>query len=219
MTIDIFTLFPEYFDSLLQTSILGKAVSAQKVDIWAHSLRDFGVGKHKLTDDRPYGGGPGMVMMIEPIDSALQHLGYKKGTPNEKIVLTSAKGPVFTQDTAREWQNLDRIAFICGHYEGVDERVAEHLVDTEIRIGDYVLTGGEPATTVMIDALARLQPEVLGNDESTVGESHNTPGELGHAQYTRPAEYKSWGVPEVLQSGDHQAIALFRQNQHEFDRE
>ncbi|MCD8546423.1 tRNA (guanosine(37)-N1)-methyltransferase TrmD [Candidatus Woesebacteria bacterium] len=219
MTIDILTLFPEYFDSLLQTSILGKAVATEKVDLYVHGLRQFGVGKHKLTDDRPYGGGPGMVMMIEPIDAALSHLGYAQGTPNEKIILTSAKGELFTQDTAREWQPLERIAFICGHYEGVDERVAQHLVDAEIRIGDYVLTGGEPAVAVMVDALSRLQPGVLGNENSTVGESHDTPGELGHGQYTRPAEYNGWRVPEILQSGDHRAIAEFRHNQHLFPEE
>lgn len=213
MTIDILTLFPEYFDSLLQTSILGKAISTQKVEVFVHHLRDFGVGKHKLTDDRPYGGGPGMVMMIEPIDQALHHLGYKKDTNQEIIALTSAKGELFTQDTAREWQSLNRLAIICGHYEGVDERVAEHLIDTEIRIGDYVLTGGEPAAAVMVDAVSRLQPEVLGNEFSTVGESHETPGELGHSQYTRPATYKNWEVPDVLLSGDHQQIAQFRQAQ------
>lgn len=213
MTIDILTLFPEYFDSLLQTSILGKALSSQKIKIFVHTLREFGVGKHKLTDDRPYGGGPGMVMMIEPIDRALEHLGYKKDTPQEKIILTSAKGKLFTQETARKWQQLNRLAIICGHYEGVDERVAQHLVDEEVRIGDYVLTGGEPAAAVMIDTVSRLQPGVLGNNESTIGESHDVPGELGHSQYSRPAEYKGWSVPAVLQSGDHQQIAQFRLDQ------
>lgn len=214
MTIDILTLFPEYFTSLLQSSIVGKALSTKKIEINTHSLRKFGTGKHQITDDRPYGGGPGMVMMVEPIHRALTDLGYQKGTPQEKIILTSAKGTLFTQSTAREWQDLSRLAIICGHYEGVDERVAEYLIDEEIRIGDYVLTGGEPAAAVLIDAVTRLQPNVLGNEASTLFESHDKPGELGHPQYTRPAEYEGWTVPEVLQSGDHQEIELFRQSQH-----
>lgn len=213
MTIDIITLFPEYFDSVLQTSIIGKALSLRKVDIGVHHLRDFGVGKHKLTDDRPYGGGAGMVMMIEPIDQALSHLGYERGTKTERILLTSAKGALFTQQQAVAWQQLDRLCVICGHYEGVDERVAQHLIDEEVRIGDYVLTGGEPAAAVMLDAVTRLQPDVLGNQASIVGESHEQPGQMGYPQYSRPAEYKGWVVPEILLSGDHQHIEAFRENQ------
>lgn len=213
MTIDILTIFPEYFDSVLQTSIIGKAVGSDKITIQVHGLREFGVGKHLLTDDRPYGGGPGMVMLIEPIDTALASLGYQKGTPNEIIALTSAKGPLFTQITARTWSELERICVICGHYEGVDERVAQYLVDTEVRIGDYVLTGGEPAAAVIADALTRLQPQVLGNESSLVSESHDEPGVSGHATYSRPEDYKGWTVPEILLQGNHQAIADFRQSQ------
>lgn len=213
MTIDILTLFPAYFESVLQTSILGRAVSNNLVEIRVHNLRDFGVGKHKLTDDRPFGGGAGMAMMIEPIDSMLESLNYKKGTPEEIIALTSAKGAVFTQNTARDWSKLQRLCLICGHYEGVDERVAEHLVDTEIRIGDFVLTGGEPAAAVILDAVTRLQPEVLGNAESLSGESHDVPGELGYPTYTQPAVYKSWEVPAVLRSGNHADIQTWRNAQ------
>lgn len=211
MTIDILTLFPEYFPAILSTSIVGRAIRDAQVKIAVHGLRQFGVSKHQLTDDRPFGGGAGMVMLIEPIHQALQSLRYAKGTPNELIVLTSAKGPAFTQTTAREWAKLERICFICGHYEGVDERVAEHLIDTEIRIGDFVLTGGEPATAVMLDALTRLQPGVLGNEASLLGESHDVPGQLGSPTYSRPAEYQSWNVPDVLLSGNHQAIANWRE--------
>lgn len=216
--IDIITLFPEYFSGVLSTSIVGRAVKNEQVSIKTHSLRSFGVGKHQLTDDRPFGGGAGMVMLVEPIDRLLDSLGYKKGTPGELIALTSAQGPRFTQQLAGEWAALKRIAFICGHYEGVDERVAQHLVDTEIRIGDFVLTGGEGAAAVMIDALTRLQPEVLGNAESLVGESHHEPGILGYPQYSRPAEYKGWNVPEVLLEGNHAKIENWREQQRKTDK-
>jgi tRNA (guanine37-N1)-methyltransferase len=153
-----------------------------------------------------------MVMMVEPIDRALQALGVKKGTPGELIILTSAKGDVFTQQTAQAWsKDIKRIVFICGHYEGVDERVAKHLVDFEVRIGDYVLTGGELATSVMTDAVVRLLPGVLGDDMSSVEESHKFPGYLEHAQYTRPENYNGWEVPKVLVGGNHKAIEEWKQ--------
>lgn len=215
--IDIITLFPEYFASPLATSILGKALQKKALTLKTHNLRNFGVGKHQLTDDRPYGGGAGMVMLVEPIDAALNSLGYKKGTQNELIALTSAQGKMFTQQVASEWKNLNRLCLICGHYEGVDERVAQHLVDMEIRIGDYVLTGGEPATAVIVDALARLQPGVLGNELSLEGESHSQPGVLGYPQYSRPENYKGWEVPPVLLSGNHQVIKSFRDDQRKED--
>lgn len=211
--IDIITIFPEYFNGVLESSILGKALSSGKAEVVIHNLRDFGSGKHKLTDDRPYGGGAGMVMLIEPIDRMLSALGYKKGTTNEKIILTSAKGRLFKQPLAKELSTLQRLCLICGHYEGVDERVAQHLVDFELRIGDYVLTGGEPAAAVITDALVRLQPGVLGNQESLTGESHNQPGQFAHPQYSRPAVYNNWPVPPVLLSGDHQNIEKFREQQ------
>lgn len=213
MTIDIITLFPEYFAGVTSSSVLGKAVQSQAVTINIHALRPFGVGKHHLTDDRPYGGGPGMVMLVEPIDAALQHLGYAKGTAGEFIALTSAQGPVFTQQTARDWAKLERLCIICGHYEGVDERVAEYLIDTEIRIGDYVLTGGEPAAAVITDAVARLLPNVLGNEASLQGESHDTPGKLGYPQYSRPENYRDWSVPKVLLGGNHAEITAFRETE------
>jgi len=211
--IDIITLFPEYFSGVLQASILGKAIAQEKLSVEVHDLRPFGLGKHHLTDDRPFGGGAGMVMLVEPLDAALSSLGYKKGTGGEKIVLTSAQGSTFSQQTARDWTTLKRLCVLCGHYEGVDERVTQHLIDEEIRIGDYVLSGGEPAAAVLLDAVARLQPGVLGNETSIVGESHDEPGKLGYPQYSRPAEYRGWQVPPVLLTGNHAQIALYRESQ------
>lgn len=213
LQIDVITLFPDYFTSPLKQSIVGKALEHHKAQVTVHALRPFGVGKHQLTDDRPYGGGPGMVMLVEPIDQALQSLGYQRGTPGELIALTSAKGPLYTQQVARQWAQLQRLCLICGHYEGVDERVAKHLVDTEIRVGDYVLTGGEGASLVIIDSLVRLQPSVLGNESSLEDESHDQPGKLSYAQYSRPEVYRDWSVPPVLLGGNHQSIAQWRKEE------
>ncbi len=213
MQIYIFTLYPEYFDSVLQTSILGRAIKQDHLQVTLVNVRDFTTDKHRTADDRPYGGGPGMVMKVEPIDLALQQYDFKKGTKGEKIILTSAKGETFTQQTAKDWQSLDRLAIICGHYEGVDERVVENLIDEEIRVGDYVLTGGEPAAAIITDAVARLIPGVLGNESSNLNESHSEPGKMGHPQYTRPADYKGWGVPEELLTGNHKKIEEWRKKQ------
>lgn len=210
MHINILTIFPDFFSTPLATSMLKRAVTAQAVEYQIINIRDFAAGKHQLTDDRPFGGGPGMVMKIEPIDLALQSLGVAKGQVGGLIVLTSAKGALFTQQTAAEWSHLETLTIICGHYEGVDERVAEHLVDVEVRIGDFVLTGGEPAALVMADAVTRLLPGVLGNEASPQDESHSVPGVLGHPQYTRPEEYKGWQVPKVLLGGNHHTITKWR---------
>jgi len=162
-----------------------------------------------------------MVLKVEPIDLALQSLGVSKNeqaTHNvavhkTKIILTSAKGKTFDQNIAKEYSKLTELVLICGHYEGVDERVAENLIDEELRIGDYVLTGGEPAVAVILDAVTRLLPGVLGNQASNQDESHSTPGKLGYPSYTRPAEYKGMNVPEVLLTGDHQKIDQWRKDQ------
>jgi tRNA (guanine37-N1)-methyltransferase len=213
MRIHILTLFPEFFVSPLGESILKRAQQKEPsgktpLEINIVNIRDFTTDKHHTTDDHPYGGGAGMVMKVEPIDKALASLQYQ--SEKKKIILTSAKGKLFHQQMAEEYAELDEITIVCGHYEGVDERVAEHLVDEEVRIGDYVMTGGEPAALVMIDAVTRLLPNVLGNEESIIHESHSAPGYLEHAQYTRPEEYKGWKVPEILLSGHHGEIEKWR---------
>lgn len=213
MRINILTLFPHFFNSALDSSILKRAKQTEKVSFNLVNIRDFTTDKHQTTDDRPFGGGPGMVMMIEPIHRALEALQVQKGQPNQLIALTSAKGDLFTQQTANNWSLLDTLTLICGHYEGVDERVALHLVDTEIRIGNYVLTGGEPASLVLIDAVTRLIPGVLGNEASNQDESHTTPNQLGYPQYTRPEIYHGLVTPPVLTSGNHKNITAWREAQ------
>jgi tRNA (guanine37-N1)-methyltransferase len=237
MKINILTLFPEYFSSILNTSIISRAIKSNLVSFNIINIRDFTNDKHNTADERPFGGGPGMVMKVEPIDLALQSLGLDKYSKNgtdyinadsnisnnnqqntSKIILTSAKGKKFDQNIANEYANLEELTIICGHYEGVDERVAQNLVDEEIRVGDYVLTGGEPATAVILDAVTRLIPEVLGNNKSNVDESHTNPGELGFPVYTRPEEYKTWKVPEVLLSGNHKKIEDWKSSKKVTDK-
>jgi tRNA (guanine37-N1)-methyltransferase len=214
LTIDIITLFPDFFTTPLQASILGRAIKEGQAVVNVHDLRPFGLGKHQVTDDRPYGGGAGMVMLVEPIAAALESLHYQKGTPHQKIILTSAKGQRWQQTTAREYAQLEKVCIICGHYEGVDERVAEHLVDAEMRLGDFVMTGGEPAALAMTDSLVRLLPGTLGNADSLTGESHDTqPGEGSHPQYGRPQTWQGYSVPPVLLTGNHPVIADWRQQQ------
>ena len=216
MKITIVSIFPEFFETPLQESILKRAQAKKLVEYRLINIRDFATDKHQMTDDRPYGGGPGMVMKVEPIAAALHSIGADKTqdhiTNDRRIILTSAKGRVFTQASARAYAQLSELIIICGHYEGVDERVAEHLIDEEVRIGDYVLTGGEPAALVMSDAVTRLVDGVLGNDESNAGESHSQPGLLVHPQYTRPEEFRGWQVPEILLHGHHKEIEEWRKN-------
>ncbi len=213
MKITILTLFPAYFISPFEQSILKRALEQKLAEIEIVDIRDFSQDKHRKTDDRPFGGGPGMVMMVEPIDLALQGVKKRSQGSKKKVVLTSAKGKLYNQQKALEYVGLDELVIICGHYEGVDERVAEHLVDEEIRIGDYVLTGGEPAAAVIVDSVVRLLPGVLGNEESAWDESHAIPGQLGYPQYTRPQNYRGWEVPEVLMTGDHGKIKEWREKQ------
>lgn len=213
MIINILTLFPNYFESVLNESIVKRARQNQLVEIRIVDIRQFALDKHKTTDDRPFGGGPGMVMKVKPIYLALESLGLKKGQKNKQIILTSAKGQSFNQSVAKELSQLEEVTLICGHYEGVDERVAENLVDTELRIGDYVLSGGEPAANVMLDAVIRLIPGALGNEESNKNESHDQAGDLAYPQYTRPESFNNWLVPDVLLSGDHTKIANWRNQQ------
>ncbi|MCB9812885.1 MAG: tRNA (guanosine(37)-N1)-methyltransferase TrmD [Pseudomonadales bacterium] len=219
MKVNILTIFPDYFKSPFSTSIIKRAIEGAMVEINIVDIRNFATDKHKLTDDRPFGGGPGMVMKVEPIHLALESLYLPKAlsanikTKKSKIILTSAKGKPFDQNIAKNYSKLTELTIICGHYEGVDERVAENLIDEEIRIGDYVLTGGEAAAVVISDAVIRLLPNVLGNQESTLNESHSTPGKLGFAQYTRPRSYNGWEVPEVLLRGNHTKVEDWRGRQ------
>lgn len=213
MTINILTLFPHYFDSVLNESIVKRALQNNLVKVNIIDIRQYAQDKHKTTDDRPFGGGPGMVMKVEPIFLALESLGLKKGQEDRQIILTSAKGQSFDQSWAKKLVKLESVTIICGHYEGVDERVAENLVDAEMRIGDYVLSGGEPAANVILDAIIRLIPGALGNEDSNKNESHDQAGDLAYPQYTRPESFNNWLVPDVLLSGDHTKIANWRDQQ------
>lgn len=213
MQITILTLFPGFFESVLTSSILKRAQAKQLVTFSIVNIRDYTTDKHQTTDDRPFGGGPGMVMKIEPIDAALTAVKEAHPDWRRRIVLTSAKGRVFTQQVAQEYADYEELVIICGHYEGVDERVVQYLIDEEVRIGDYVLTGGEPAAAVITDAVTRLVPGVLGNEESNLKESHTQPGVLGFPQYTRPEVYKGWSIPEVLMTGNHQKVTAWRDEQ------
>jgi tRNA (guanine37-N1)-methyltransferase len=210
MRIDVITLFPKLFEEPLRTSLLGKAVEGGRLDVAVHDLRAFGLGKHKSVDDEPYGGGAGMVMRPEPIFDAVDSL----RTESAHVVLLSARGTRLDQSHVARLASHDHIIFICGRYEGIDERVAEYLADEELSIGDYVLAGGEVAALVVIEAVSRLVPGVLGNVESLASESHSPQG-LEYPQYTRPAEFRGWRVPDVLLSGDHGAIARWRAEQAE----
>ena len=207
---DILSVFPEMFGSPLQCSLLKKAQEKGLVEIGLHNIRDHALDKHRMTDDTPYGGGCGMVMKVDPIDRALNAL--KREKPGSLVVLLTPQGERFAQPVAAELASFSQIILICGHYEGVDERVRQYLVDREISIGDYVLTGGELTAMVVVDAVSRLIPGVLGNSESTTSESF-TMGLLEYPQYTRPADYKGWKVPDVLVSGNHREIDLWRKKE------
>lgn len=211
MTVNIVTLFPEFFESPLKASLLGKAVDSGIVKINLVNPREFSTNKHKKVDDHPYGGGAGMVMMVEPIALAVESL--KERNPTTKVVLMSARGRLFDSSVVREYAALDNLTFICGHYEGVDERVAEHVADESLRIGNFVLSGGEAAALVVIDALARKQPGFMGNTESLAHESFDDGVSFEHAQYTRPEDWRGHKVPEVLLSGNHAKIAAWREEE------
>ena len=205
MRIDVVTLFPQLFGPHLGESLLGKAVASGTVEVRLHDLREHGLGKHRSVDDTPYGGGAGMVMRPEPIFDAVEEL----RTEESHVILLSPRGELFKHAVATQLAEIEHLILICGRYEGVDERVSEHLCDRELSIGDYVLAGGEVAALVVIEAVTRLVPGVVGNAESLSSESHAA-GELEYPQYTRPADYRGWGVPEVLVSGDHEAVRAWR---------
>lgn len=214
---DIISVIPEVCQPYVEASILGRAIKAGLLEVHAHQLRDWADNKHNRVDDSPFGGGPGMVMQIGPIHRALMALKIRdeKGekTPkakNTRVILTAAKGKLFTQADAQRLASYDHVVFICGRYEGVDERVAQLLVDEELSIGPYVLTGGELPALVMLDSIARLRPGVLGDEASLHDESWNDGETREQAQYTRPAEYLGMNVPDVLLSGNHADIAAWR---------
>lgn len=210
MRFDIFTLFPEMFAGVFDESILKRAREARLVEIFWHDIRDFTTDKHHVTDDYAYAGGGGMVMKPEPIFTAVETI--LGAPPRVPVILLTPQGRVFNQAVARELAQYPHIALICGHYEGVDERVREHLATDEISIGDYVLTGGEIPAMVIVDAVARLIPGVLGHPSAASNDSHAS-GLLEGPQYTRPAEFRGWKVPEILLSGNHAQVAKWRRQQ------
>jgi tRNA (guanine37-N1)-methyltransferase len=219
MRFDVFTLFPEIFSSPLQESILKRAIEAGHLEVQLHNIRDYTADKHHITDDYPYGGGGGMLMKPEPVFSAVESvLGIgneasgMRQTTAVPIILLTPQGRPFNQDIAWELSKHDRLALICGRYEGFDERIRENLVTDEISIGDYVLTGGELAALILIDAIIRLRPGVLGDPEGPLDDSH-TGRLLEYPQYTRPPEFRGLKVPEVLLSGDHAKIDRWRREQ------
>jgi tRNA (guanine37-N1)-methyltransferase len=206
--IDVVTLFPGMFPGVLDESMLRVARERQAVDIRVADLRDYTEGRHRVADDYPFGGGGGMVLKPEPLFAAVEAL---RG-PGSRVVLLCPQGPTFTQATAERLAKVAHLVLVCGHYEGVDERVRTELVDEELSIGDYVLTGGELPALVVLDAVVRLVPGVLGDPESAARESFAA-GRLDYPQYTRPAEFRGWRVPEVLLSGDHGRIAQWRRRE------
>ncbi len=210
MQIHILTLFPEMFSGPFEKSIIKRATERGLVSIAIHNIRDYARDKHHVVDDYPYGGGPGMVLKPEPLFEAVESIkGNAHGIP---VVLLSPQGRLFCQRIAEELSQREQLILICGHYEGVDERVREHLITDEISIGDYVLTGGELAAMVVVDAVVRLLPGVLGSEGSWREDSHSS-GLLEYPHYTRPQVYRGWSVPSVLLSGNHAAIANWRREQ------
>ena len=205
MNIDILTLFPEMFAPVLGASMLGRASEKGILNINTINIRDFSSNKHKKTDDTPFGGGAGMVMMAQPVFDALRSV----GADNKRIIYMSPRGRRLDGGLARELAQEDELVFLCGHYEGIDERIIDYWHPEEVSIGDYILTGGELGAMVVIDAMARFIPDVLGNDESVMEESVYS-GLIEYPQYTKPREYEGLSVPEVLLSGNHKAISLWQ---------
>ena len=211
MKFEIVTIFPEFFASPLAHGVVARARNRGLLDIQVHDLRNWTYDRHRTVDDRPFGGGEGMLLKPEPLFEAVEAI-VPERPPRTRVVLLSAQGRRFNQTVAREYAALDRVVLICGRYEGVDERVAEHLTDEELSVGDFVLSGGELAAAIVVDAVSRLLPGVLGNEDSSRNESFSGEGgfELDCPQYTRPAEFRGWKVPEVLLGGNHEEIKRWR---------
>ncbi|MBI4116085.1 MAG: tRNA (guanosine(37)-N1)-methyltransferase TrmD [Candidatus Omnitrophica bacterium] len=214
MRIDLVTIFPDFFDGPLSHSLLKQAVSRKKVSFYVHNLRDFTQDKHRTVDEKPFGGGPGMVFKPEPIFKCVEAISGKG-----HVVLLSPRGKPWTQELAHQLARKRHLILICGHYEGVDERVSQHLVDEEISVGDFVTMGGEAPALCLVESIVRLIPGVLGNPESSKEESftHSRNGVSGKRlefpQYTRPRVFKGWNVPKILLSGNHRAVAEWRKKE------
>ncbi len=212
MRIDVLCLFPEMFVSPFSHSIVKRAEGRGLVEVVTHNIRDFAHDRHATVDDYPYGGGAGMVLKPEPVFEAVEHVLEQTGDARAPVILLSPRGRLFTQQIAGELAGCPHLVLLCGHYEGVDERVSQYLATDEISVGDYVLTGGEIAAMVVIDAVVRLLPGVLGSEESSGDESHAA-GLLEYPHYTRPEQFRGWDVPPVLLSGNHGEIAAWRRRQ------
>ena len=211
MKFHIVTIFPEFFRGPFEHGVIQKAREAGLIEIHVHDLRTWTYDRHRTVDDRPFGGGEGMLLKAGPIFEAVEAV-WPERPEGSKVILLSAQGKKFDQAKAREFSELKELLLICGRYEGVDERVAEHLADEELSIGDYVLSGGELAAAIVVDAVARLRAGVLGNETSSVDESFSEAGLLDWPQYTRPAEFRGWKVPEVLIGGNHEEIRKWRKS-------
>lgn len=211
MKIDIVTIFPEMVDAGLAPGVVGRARQAGLLDIGVHNLRDFTTDRHRVVDDMPFGGGPGMVLKPEPLFAALDAIVAQRGRP-DAVLLMSPAGKPLTQADARRWAGLTHLVVLCGRYEGIDERVREHVATEEVSIGDYVLSGGELAALVVVDAVGRLVPGVVGDEQSVQADSF-TDGLLDYPHYTRPSEFRGHRVPDVLMSGHHEAIRTWRRQQ------
>ena len=209
MTFHVLTIFPEFFRGPFEHGVIERAHRAGLIGIKVHDLRTWTADRHRTVDDRPFGGGEGMVLKPGPIFEAVESI-WPDRAADKKVVLLSAQGRKFDQSVAREFAGLSELLLICGRYEGVDERVAEHLADEELSVGDFVLSGGELAAAMVIDVVARLKEGVLGNSDSAVYESFGEDGLLDCPQYTRPAEFRGWKAPEVLLGGNHEEIRQWR---------
>jgi tRNA (guanine37-N1)-methyltransferase len=213
MTFHVLTIFPDFFQGILSHGVLARAIPAGLVKVTLHDLRNWTADRHRTVDDRPFGGGEGMLLKPEPLFAAVESI-LPERSAKQRVVLLSAQGRLFHQSTAQRFTQYDEVLLICGRYEGVDERVAEHLADEELSVGDFVLSGGELAAAIVMDATGRLIPGVVGNEASTVWESFTRTASgrpvLDCPQYTRPAVFRDWRVPDVLLSGNHEEIRKWR---------
>ena len=208
MHISIVTIFPEYFESALPLGMTGRAIDRGLLDVETIDLRQWGKGVHRQVDDAPFGGGPGMVLMPEPLAEALDTV------PGSHRVLLSAAGDPLRQEHLDRWASVSHLTLVCGRYEGVDQRIADHMIDEEVSLGDFVIAGGEAAALVVVEGISRLVPGVVGNTESIERESFRGPT-IEEPHYTRPAEFRGWAVPEVLRSGDHARIEAWRESERD----